>query len=269
MTKLITLDPKEKEIIDYIKGVRLKKGITQDKLANMAKVSRSLINLSEIYTQKYSKKTLKKLFNSLGLEPPKEEGLADKFDSIEVDLFPGVLKSQKTKIILSDNLIENIDSLKELQFTNKGALLIDGRELFEPFKEDFQSNSQDYYAVILNDDSLVPFALKGDYLILKFRDKYFFSSNKFDDSRMKMYLIEDFDKKKVFRYIKSVYNFPSWSNKKNERLLYAFYAYHMPNNVVGAPIHVVGDFYFREKDGIKIIGEVVAAIKPKVMVTRF
>ena len=269
MTNLINFNQSEKEIIDYIKQIRLKKGITQQQLADLANISKPLIGKAESYKQKYSETAIKKIFKALNIELPKKPYITDKFATRKIDLFVGSLKENKISISISDNFIENTNSLKELQFTNKGALLIDGRELFEPFKEDFQSNSQDYYAVILNDDSLVPFALKGDYLILKFREKYFFLSDKFDDSRMKMYLIEDFDKKKVFRYIKSVYNFPSWSNKKSERLLYAFYAYHMPNNVVGAPIHVVGDFYFREKDGIKIIGEVVAAIKPKVMVTRF
>ena len=65
------LAAKDKFFIEYIKQARIKKGITQTRLAEMAGISLSVIGTSESYRQKYSNFAIKKLLKALDLEPPK------------------------------------------------------------------------------------------------------------------------------------------------------------------------------------------------------
>ncbi|MHB1697762.1 MAG: helix-turn-helix domain-containing protein [bacterium] len=98
------------DIIDYIKQARLKKGITQKQLAEMAGVSKSLIGTAESYQQKYSKSTVKKLFNILALEPIREKELIKnnydyyivsqrKMLAVEMDFLRSLHKQIEDKII--------------------------------------------------------------------------------------------------------------------------------------------------------------------------
>lgn len=258
MTKLIKLDQADKDIIDYIKTERIKKGITQTRLAEMAGINLSVIGGAESYRQKYGNLTLKKLLKTLDLEPPEETGLTEKITSQQIDLFPYAPSKFKIKLLISDKFIDNIEDLKLLHFKNKGKLLINEREFSDPFIEDFKKNSQDYYAVVINDDSLLPIALKGDYLIIKYLYNFNYSDLRIKLSRKgviipKMFVLAKPDGNKLIRYVNIIYD-----SSYKENLFYAF-LYLSEKNGTDKYAHIGSDFYFKENE-IKIIGEVIAAI---------
>lgn len=290
MTELLTIDQTEKNIIDYIKQARLKKGITQKQLAEIAGISTSLINLSEIYRRKYSKSTKQKLFKALDIDITDIKKISYKniFDRLNenkessqgidkyldlligqtFDLFPDISLKYKLKFLISDRFIDNAKDINNLQFSNKGNLLIDERQFYDSFREDFKINGQNYYAVILNDDSLVPVAFKGDYLIIKYLDNFNYSDFFIKEDRKeyqipKLFILENPNNDKLVRYIKIIHDY---TYKKN--LFYAF-LYLSEKYETDKYARLVGsDFYFKQ-DEIKIIGEVIAAIKSRPTVISF
>ena len=64
------IETKNEFFIEYIKQARIKKGMTQQQLADLANISKPLIGKAESYKQKYSETAIKKIFKALDLEPP-------------------------------------------------------------------------------------------------------------------------------------------------------------------------------------------------------
>ena len=193
MPKLIKLEQVDKDIIDYIKQARIAKGLTQTKLAKVAGISLSVIGTSESYRQKYSNFAIKKLLKALDLEPPEEKGFTEKISSGKIDLFPYSPPADKIKLLISDKFIDNPEDITILQFKNKGSILVDKRGLSKDLLNDFNKYNQNYYAVIINDDSIIPVARKGDYLIIKF-DKFAhdnFLITEFLSSRLNYLFLKD------------------------------------------------------------------------------
>ena len=267
MTKLIKLDQSDKNIIDYIKQARIKKNITQKQLAEMSGISLSVIGTTETYKQKYSYSTIKKLFKALELEPTKEMNAIEKISLMEIDLFPETPPKYKIKLPISDRFIDNDKDLDFLQLKNKGNLIIDERQFFEPFREDFKINSQNYYAIIINDDSLIPTTFNGDYLIIKYLDNFNYANFLIKEERAgtpipKMYVLAKHSNI-VVRYIKIIHN-----SSYDKNLFYAFlYLSEIYDTDKYARL-VSADFYFKEGE-FKIIGEVIASIRPKPTVISF
>ncbi|RZD14324.1 MAG: XRE family transcriptional regulator [Candidatus Acidulodesulfobacterium ferriphilum] len=269
MTKLIALEQIDKDIIDYIKRARIKKGITQVQLAEMANITRSLIGLAESYQQKYSNSTIKKIFKALEIKISKEKELIGKVLTPEIDLFPETPPKYKLKLLISDRFIDNDKDLDFLQFRNKGNLLVDERKFYDPFREDFKTNGHNYYAVVINDDSLIPTAFAGDYLIIRYLDNFDYSDFFIKEVRKghqipkKLFILEKPNNDKLVRYIEIIHDY---TYKKN--LFYAF-LYVNENYETAKYIRLVyDDFYFKKED-IRIIGEVIAAIKPRPTVKNF
>ncbi len=262
MTKLITLNQSDKDIINYIRQIRIKKGITQKQLAAAAGISLSVIGTSESYKQKYSKSTIKKLFKVLDLEPIGKKELIEKVLTPEIDLFPLTTPNRKIKLLISDRFIDNDNDLDFLQYRNKGSVLIDERQFYDPFLEDFKINSQNYYAVVINDDSLIPTAFKGDYLIIRYLGNFDYSDFLIKEDRKghqipKLFILVNPDNDKLVRYIKIIHDY---SYKKN--LFYAFlYLSEIYETDKYARL-VSSDFYFKKED-IRIIGEVIAVVNTK------
>jgi transcriptional regulator with XRE-family HTH domain len=282
MTKLMTFNQENKDIIDYIKQERIKKGITQKQLAEMAGVSLSLIGTTESYKNKYSKSTIKKIFKALDLNikdanifPENKsqaiDNVIDLLTVIRIDLSPGIPLKQKLEFMISDRFIDNAKDINELQFKTKGKLLINEREFFDPFIEDFKKNNQDYYAVVINDDSLLPIALKGDYLIIKYLYNFDYSDFFIKKERQgitipKLFILAkpDNDKlDKLVRYVKIIHDY-----SYKHSLFYAF-LYLSERYEADKYARLVGsDFYFKNRD-IRIVGEVIAVIKPRPTVKSF
>lgn len=279
MTKLMTFDQAEKDIIDYIKQTRLKKGITQKQLADMANISLSLIGTAESYKNKYSKSTIKKLFKALNINIEDTKVLSEnKFQAIDkvadlltvtrIDLSPGITFKQKLEFMVSDRFIDTTKDINELQFKCKSKLLVDERQFYDTFLEDFKINGHNYYAVVINDDSLIPTAFKGDYLIIRYLDNFNYSDFFIKEDRKghqipKLFILEKPNNDKLVRYIKIIHDY---TYKKN--LFYAFLYLSERYETDKYARLVSVDFYFKKED-IRIIGEVIAVVNTKPRIKLF
>lgn len=261
MTKLITTDPNDKIIIDYIKKVRLAKNITQDQLAKIAGVSKSLIGQTETYQRKYSSSTLEKIFKALNIELPREQ------ENLE---FNKLIKSITTnKVIIglatikewlqfyvSDRFISDSENMFKLQFKSKKELVIGKDHFSNHFLDDFNKNNQKYYAVIINDDSLMPIAHKGNYIIIKFIEN---SNIPVLNKKPLILVFEDLNNNNFVKHVKIIRN-------RDENFIYVFDLIPSVNNHF--PCSLENDYYFKEGE-LKIIGQVVCIIDPNPKVIEF
>lgn len=259
MTKLLTLSQADKDIIDYIKQARIKKNITQTQLAEMLNIARSLIGNAESYKQKYSNLTIRKLLKALELEPIKEWGVIEKVSSTEIDLYPMLSPNYKIKLLLSDKFIDNNEDLNILQLKNKGSILIDNRTL--SLHNNSELDNKKYYAVIINDDSMIPIAFKGDYLIIKFdklaHDNFLLTEKR--HSQPKLFILKSSDNNILIRHIKTL---------SDDKYNYIYYAFLYSDEESLFNCRVFGEFYFK-KGKYKIIGEVIAVIRTEPRLIKF
>ena len=148
-----------------------------------------------------------------------------------------------------------------LQYRNKGSVLIDKKEISDSFLADFESDSKKYYAVVINDNSMVPIVSKGDYLVIKF-DKLAHSNFLITEKTFPppgLFILKNSNGDILIRHIKTI---------GDDKYNYIYYAFLYMDEESLFNRRTFGEFYFR-KGEYKIIGEVIITIRTKPRIINF